>query len=475
MGSPEYDAVVVGAGPNGLAAAVEIAAHGRAVLVVEAAETIGGGARTEELTLPGFRHDVCSAVHPLGVGSPFLSSLPLAEHGLEWVHPAVPAAHPLDDMAAARLLPDLDATAAGLAGDAGRYRRLVGPIVRDWDRIASDVLGPVIHLPRSPVAMARFGLRAVRSAAVTRRRFDGPQASALLGGMAAHSNAPLEGSMTAGVGLVLMAAAHRQGWPLARGGSQAIVDALVSLLATHGGVVETGRTVTDLADLPAARATLLAVPAWDAGRIAAERLPSRYRRKLERFRRGPGVFKVDWALDGPIPWRDEACAAAGTVHLGGLFEEIAIAEREVARGDHPERPFVLLSQPTSFDTTRAPAGRHIAWGYTHVPNGSTVDMTDRIEAQIERFAPGFGERILARHTMGPSDLERRNPSYAGGDITAGALSPWQIIARPTLGFDPYRTPAGDVYLCSASTPPGAGVHGMCGYRAARSALRHSLR
>ena len=466
-----YDAVVVGSGPNGLAAAITVAQTGRSVLVLEAADTPGGGARTAELTLPGFRHDVCSALHPLAVGSPYLSTLPLAEHGLEWIHPRYPVAHPLDDGRAAVLERDVDATAANLGDDAESYRSLMSPLMRDWSRIAAGAMGP-LRPPRNPIAMGRFGMKALRSArGLADSRLRTVQARALFAGIAAHSVTPLEFRGSAAAGLILQVAGHAVGWPMPRGGAQSLTDSMVSYLQSLGGEVVTGVRVDSLDELPQASAVLLDVGARELGRISGDRLPTGYRRKLDAFRYGPGVFKIDWALDAPIPWTAAQCADAGTVHLGGTLEEIADAEAAVWRGEHPERPFVLLAQPTMFDNTRAPSGKHVAWAYCHVPNGSDFDMTERIEAQIERFAPSFRERILARSVMSPSDVEAYNANYVGGDIGGGANTLRQLFARPVSAIAPYRTPIKDVYLCSASTPPGAGVHGMCGYWAARDALK----
>ena len=466
-----YDAVVVGSGPNGLAAAITIAQTGRSVLVLEAADTPGGGARTAELTLPGFRHDVCSALHPLAVGSPFLSTLPLAEHGLEWIHPRYPVAHPLDDGSAAVLECDVDATAENLGDDAESYRNLMSPLVRDWNRIAAGAMGP-LRPPRNPIAMGRFGLKALRSArGLADSWLRTERARALFAGIAAHSVTPLEFRGSAAAGLILQVAGHAVGWPMPRGGAQSLTDAMVSYLQSQGGEVVTGVRVDSLDELPQASAVLLDVGARELGWISGDRLPTGYRRKLDAFRYGPGVFKIDWALDAPIPWTAAECGEAGTVHLAGTLEEIADAEAAVWRGEHPERPFVLLAQPTMFDNTRAPSGKHVAWAYCHVPNGSDFDMTERIEAQVERFAPGFRERVLARSVMSPSDVEAYNANYVGGDIGGGANTLRQLFARPVSAIAPYRTPIKGIYLCSASTPPGAGVHGMCGYWAARDAMK----
>ncbi|MBI1916680.1 MAG: NAD(P)/FAD-dependent oxidoreductase [Planctomycetes bacterium] len=469
-----YDAVVIGSGPNGLAAAITLARAGRSVVVLEAEPTAGGGTRSAELTLPGFVHDVCSAIHPLGVGSAFFRSVPLADHGLDWIHPAAPLAHPLDDGTAAILERSVEATAQGLGPDAVAYQRLMGPLVRSGVPLMDELLGP-LRPPRHPLLMLRFGLRAIRSArGLADAWFKGPHARGLFAGIAAHSILPLEKMLTSAVGLMLGLAAHAVGWPLPRGGSQKISDALVSYLRSLGGEVVTGWRVESLAELPKARAFLFDVSPRNLARICGKRLPARYRRQLERFRHGPAVFKLDWALDGPIPWKAASCARAATVHLGGTFEEIADAERAVWKGEHPQRPYVLVAQQSLFDPTRAPAGKHTGWGYCHVPNGSTVDMTEAIEGQMERFAPGFRDRILARSVWRPVDFERRNANYIGGDITGGVMDLWQIFTRPAPRLVPYTTPASNVFLCSASTPPGPGVHGMCGYFAARAALRTVL-
>lgn len=468
-----YDAVVVGAGPNGLAAAITLARAGRSVLLLEAEERLGGGARSAELTRPGFVHDVCSAVHPMGVASPFFRTLPLGERGLEWVHPPVPLAHPLDDGTAVLLERSVEATGEALAGDGAAYRRLMAPLVSGWDDLAAQLLGP-LRFPRHPLLLGRFGLRAIRSArGLARGAFRGEAARVLFGGLAAHSILPLERPLTASFGLLLGAAAHAVGWPVARGGSQAIADALASSLRSLGGEIVTGTRVSSIDEVPPARAVLLDVTPRQVVDIAGHRLPAGYRRRLERFRYGPGVFKVDYALDGPVPWKAEGCTRAGTVHLGGTLAEIAASERAVARGEHPERPYVLVAQQSLFDATRAPEGKHTLWAYCHVPNSSTVDMTERVEAQIERFAPGFRDRVLARSVMSPAELERFNANHVGGDIAGGAHDGLQLFARPALRLVPYATPAEGIFICSSSTPPGAGVHGMCGYFAARAALRRA--
>jgi phytoene dehydrogenase-like protein len=468
------DAVVVGAGPNGLAAAIALAGAGRSVLVLERADEVGGGARTAELTLPGFRHDVCSAVHPLAVGSPFLRRLELERHGLEFVFSDIEAAHPLDDGSAVALRRSVAETAAGLGVDAGAYESLIGPVAAGWDSLADVLLAPP-RVPRHPLPAARFGLRAIRSAQrLAGRTFAEPRARALLAGMAAHAMRPLAAPGTAAFGLVLLALGHAVGWPVVRGGSQAVPDAMRAELERLEGVVETGREVRSLSDLPRSRAVLFDVSPRQLVGICGDALPARYVRALGRYRYGPGVFKVDYALDGPVPWQAADCRGAGTVHVGGTLDEIAAGELAVSRGSHPERPYVLVAQQSVADPTRAPAGKHTLWAYCHVPNGSDVDMGPRIEAQIERFAPGFSDLILARASRGPAQMEAANPNYVGGDINAGLASLRQTFARPVLSPCPYATPNPRIFLCSASTPPGGGVHGMCGFHAARAALRRAL-
>jgi phytoene dehydrogenase-like protein len=465
------DAIVVGAGPNGLAAAVVLAQAGRAVTVYDAADTPGGGTRTAELTLPGFRHDVCSAVHPLALSSPFFRTLPLEAHGLEWDQPPYPLAHPFADGSAVILHRSVEDTATGLGRDGKAYRRLMQPFAGRWHRLAESLLAPRLGFPRELVLTARFGRAAVRSArGLAEVVFDSHKARALFGGLAAHSTMPIEAPFTAGFGLMLAAAGHGAGWPVARGGSQSIADALASYLQSLGGEIVTGHRVDSLDELPAVPAVLLDVAPRQAVRIAGRRLSSRTRERLLRYRYGPGAFKVDYALDAPIPWRAPACREAGTVHVGGALWEIAASEAAVARAQHSERPFVILAQQSLFDPTRAPAGKHTAWAYCHVPNGSRLDMTERIEAQIERFAPGFRKLILARHSASVQALEAYNANYVGGDISGGALDGRQLVLRPAAALNPYRLAAG-VYLCSASAPPGPGVHGMCGYHAARAVLR----
>lgn len=466
-----YDAVVVGAGPNGLAAAIRVAQTGRSVLVVEAAPQIGGGAQSMELTLPGFVHDVCSAVHPLAKASPFFRTLPLAEHGLEWIDPPAPLAHPLDDGTAALLERLIERTVETLDSDGPAYRQLMHPLVRDWRRLDAELLAPP-HFPAHPFALARFGRRAVRSAGMLiSRYFKDERARALFAGMAAHSALPLEKTATSAFGLVLGAAGHAIGWPVPRGGAQRIAEALGAHLRSLGGEIITDWRVTSVDELPRSRVVLCDLTPRGLLRLAGHGLPINYRRRLERYRYGPGAFKMDWALAAPVPWKAAAAERAGTVHLGGTYEEIAASERAAWNGEHHERPFVLVAQPSLFDETRAPAGRHTLWAYCHVPHASTFDMTGRIESQIERFAPGFRDLILARHAMPPAALERHNANLIGGDINGGAQNISQLFTRPVASLNPYRTPLKGLYICSSSTPPGGGVHGMCGYHAACAALQ----
>jgi len=471
LAESRIDAVVVGAGPNGLAAAIVLASAGKSVRVLEAESTIGGGTRSEALTLPGFIHDICSSVLPLAYASPYFRTLPLAEHGLTYDHPPIPLAHPLDDGSAAVLDRSVAATASGLGHDASAYRRLMDPIVRHADLLTRQFLGPPrpsTHL----VTLARFGIPALRSAAaLAASRFRTAHARALFVGLGAHSMLSLRRPATASFGLVLAAAAHAYGWPFAHGGSQRLGDALAALLRTRGGTIATDFRVGGMAQVSGSGAVLFDLTPRQVLPIARGQWPDGFSRQLQRFRYGPGVFKVDWALDGPIPWRADACRRAGTVHVGGAFDEVVAAEDAVAAGQVADRPFVILAQPTVADPTRAPAGKHVGWAYCHVPNGSTVDMRERIEAQIERFAPGFTSRILARHVMSPAEMERRNANYVGGDINGGIADLRQLFIRPTRRL--YGTPNRQLYLCSSSTPPGGGVHGMCGYYGARSALRHA--
>ncbi|HSG38848.1 MAG TPA: NAD(P)/FAD-dependent oxidoreductase [Thermoanaerobaculia bacterium] len=468
-----YDAVVVGAGPNGLAAAITLAQAGWQVRLVEAGETIGGAARSGALTLPGFMHDICSAVYPLTVASSFFLNQPFERHGLRWIHPPLALAHPFDDGTAAVLSRDMVETGEsfGDRGDGKAWARLFRPFVRNWLELAPDLLSP-LGIPRHPFRMARFGLTGLRSAAgLARARFAGSRARALFAGIAGHSFLPLDQTPTASFGLLLAICGHAVGWPQPEKGAQCIPDAMAAVLREAGGEIETGRTVTSLDELPKARAYLLNLTPAQVLRLGGTRFSDRYRRQLGRYRYGPGVFKIDWALSEPIPWRNEACRRAGTIHLGGKLEAIAASEKASWEGRVPRQPLVLLGQPSLFDPTRAPAGRHTAWAYCHVPHGSTEDMTQAIEDQVERFAPGFRDVVLARHTLNTVQLEAHNANLVGGDINGGAATLSQLFTRPVVRLVPYSTPDPRVFLCSSSTPPSGGVHGLCGYHAANTALK----
>ncbi|HEV2069358.1 MAG TPA: NAD(P)/FAD-dependent oxidoreductase [Acidimicrobiales bacterium] len=465
-----YDAVVVGAGPNGLAASIRLAQAGASVLVVEQHDQPGGGCRSAELNLPGFLHDVCSAVHPMGAASPYLRSLSLADHGLQWLHPEVLLAHPLDDGSAGVLLREVEDTARAL--DDPGWSRLLGPLVESWDDVLDSVLAPVLRVPRHPLSMGRFGLRALWPATVlASRMLANDRSRALFAGIAAHSVNALERPLTSAAGILLAGAGHAAGWPVAAGGSQRIVDALVSSLGQLGGRIETGRRIRSLGDLPATRTVLFDTAPRDLLAVAGARFTPGYRRRLGRYRHAPGSFKVDYALSGPVPWTAEECRRAGTVHVGGTLAEVAAAEADVAQGRHPERPFVLVAQQSLVDAGRAPVGQHTLWAYCHVPAGSTLDMTGALEGQLERFAPGFSDLVLARTVSTAGQLEAYNPNCVGGDIAGGATDGLQLLFRPIASAHPHRTPAPDIFLCSASTPPGGGVHGMCGFWAAQEALR----
>jgi phytoene dehydrogenase-like protein len=467
------DAIVVGSGPNGLAAALTMARAGLVVDVIEGAETPGGGCRTEELTLPGFLHDVCSAVHPLLSASPFFRGLDLEAHAVTLRTPRVAFAHPLDGGRAAAAAGGVRETATSLGADADTYVRTFSSLVRDADRILPNFLAPLRSIPSSPIATARFGLRGLAPATRLASRFRTDEAQAIIAGAAAHSMLPFTAPLSGAFGLLFTMLAHSLGWPVVEGGSARVVDALMAELESMDGRIITGQWVRRLHDLPPARATILDVTPRQLIELAGDRLPVRYRRALTRFRYGPGICKVDWALDGPVPWQAELCREAVTLHVGGTFAEVAQSEADVGAGRHPDRPFCLVTQPCVLDPTRAPAGKHTLWAYCHVPNGSTLDMRERIEAQIERFAPGFRDRILGQVTTTAAAAESHNPSYVGGDIGAGAATLRQTVFRPTVRWNPYRTGLKGVYLCSASTPPGGGVHGMCGDGAGRTAL-HDL-
>ncbi len=467
-----YDAIIIGAGPNGLAAAIEIARAGRSICVYEANPKVGGGTRSGELTQPGFVHDICSAVHPLAAGSPYFSKLPLKDYGLEFIYPRAALAHPFDDGTAIVLDRSVEVTSATLGRDAAAYQDLFSPFVERWHDLASDLLGPP-RFPRHPFTLARFGIKAIRSAkGFAESIFQEDKTRALFAGLAAHSFLALDWLGTAAFGLVLGITSHAIGWPIVKGGSQSIADALANHLIALGGEIKTNHRIESLAQLPPARAVLCDLTPRQVLGVAGEMLPAGFRRKLSRYRYGPGAFKMDWALSSPVPWAAKECFQSATVHLGGSFEEIIVSERQVTEGKNPERPFIILSQPSIFDQSRTPDGQHTLWAYCHVPNGSTVDMTGKIENQIERFAPGFRDCILARSVMTPRDLESYNANLVGGDINGGLQDLSQMFLRPTIRM--YSTPTRGLYICSSSTPPGGGVHGMCGYHAARVALRKSL-
>jgi phytoene dehydrogenase-like protein len=467
----KYEAIVVGAGPNGLGAAITMAREGYSVLLIEAKETVGGGCRSLEMTLPGFIHDPCATIHSLGVTSPFFNSLPLSDYGLEWVYPSAALAHPLDNGEAVILERSVDATALQLGRDSDAYRRLMGPFVDNWRKLSQEILGP-FRIPRSPLIMARFGWYGLRSAkGLANQLFKEKKAPALFAGLAAHSIQSLEKIPTSAFGLVLGTSGHAAGWPVARGGSQKIIDALAKYFVSLGGKIITGQEVKDIDELPSSKFVFFDLSPRQLLKIAGKKFPESYRKQLKKYRYGPGVYKIDYALDGPIPWNAADCARAATVHIGGTLEEIVEAEEQVWQGEHPSKPFVLLAQQTTIDPSRAPAGKHTAWAYCHVPNGSTFEMKERIESQIERFAPGFCDRILATTITTPNELEEYNANYIGGDINSGVQDLGQLFTRPVARLVPYSTPAKGIYICSSSTPPGGGVHGMSGYHAAKAALK----
>jgi phytoene dehydrogenase-like protein len=465
----DYDAIVVGSGPNGLAAAILMQQQGLSVLIIEGKDVIGGGLRSAELTLPGFMHDVCSAIHPLALASPFFRTLPLADFGLEYLQPTLNAAHPFDDGTAAILDKSIKNTADQLGADAQTYTALMRELTGAWPLIDQDALGP-LRFPRHPFIMAQFGLKALSSAETFVKRFKTKEARGLFGGMAAHAIQPLNNLSTSAIGLVLLATGHLKGWPIPKGGSAAIANALAGYFKSIGGTIETGTYIQSLDQLPSAQAVLFDVTPKQLLGIAGHKFSSIYKWQLERYRYGMGVFKIDWALDGPIPFTASECRQAGTIHLGNTFEEIAAGELQTSQGRQAEKPFVLLAQQSLFDSSRAPEGKHTAWAYCHVPNGSTQDMTAAIEAQVERFAPGFKDLILAKSTMNTAQIEAYNPNYIGGDINGGIIDLGQLFTRPALRWSPYKTSAKGLYICSSSTPPGGGVHGMCGYNAAKKAL-----
>lgn len=470
MKNRDFDAIVVGSGPNGLAAAILLRQNGLSVLLIEGKDEIGGGLRSAELTLPGFTHDICSAIHPLAVASPFFSTLPLAQHGLEYIYPAINAAHPFDDGTAIAVKTSITDTAKGLGTDEQAYIGLLQPLVNDWPDVLPDILAP-LHYPKHPLALAQFGLKALTPATYLAKRFKTPVAKALFAGMAAHTMQPLSNYATSAIAISLLASAHTRGWPIPKGGSNSIAKALASYFVSIGGEIETGLYIHSLTQLPSAKAVLFDVTPKQILEIAGHRFSSIYKWQLERYRYGMGVFKVDWALDGPIPFKADNCKLAGTVHIGNTMGEIVVSEQDAANGRHSEKPFVLLAQQSVFDPSRAPAGKHTVWAYCHVPNGSTIDMTAAIEKQVERFAPGFRDTILAKHTINTQQLEDYNPNYIGGDINGGAFDIAQLFTRPVLRRSAYSTSAKGIYICSSSTPPGGGVHGMCGYHAAKKALK----
>jgi phytoene dehydrogenase-like protein len=469
----DFDAIVVGSGPNGLAAGITLQQEGLSVLILEAKNIIGGGLRTEEITLPGFRHDLCSAVHPMAADSPFFNSLPLGDFGLKFLYPEIQLAHPFDDGSALYLFSSIAETARAMGPDADAYLKLIQPLVKSWPDLQDDVLGP-LHFPKHPMEMARFGWSALSTAGQIAKRFHTEKAKGFWGGLAVHSQLPFNYLGSSGIGLILLTAGHIRGWPVAEGGSQSIADALVSYFKSIGGKIETNQTVKSLDQLPSSHVVLLDVGPLQLLEIAGNRLSSFYRWQLKKFRYGMGVFKIDWALADRIPFTAESAKKAGTVHIGGTMNEMAASELAAWNGKHTEKPAVLLAQQSIVDPMRAPEGKHTGWAYCHVPLGSKMDMTEIIERQVERFARGFRERILARHTMNTLEMEILNANYIGGDIGGGAYNFSQLFTRPALQFAPYRSSTRGIYLCSASTPPGGGVHGMCGYHAAKRALREEF-
>jgi phytoene dehydrogenase-like protein len=471
MTNKEYDAIVIGAGPNGLAAAIAIASHGLSVLVLEEKKTIGGGCRTEELTLPDFLHDVCSSIHPLAIGSPFFRTLPLQEHGLEWIQPLVPLAHPFEDGTCALLQRSVQKTGQSLGGDASAYEQLFSPFVNNWSQLENTILGP-LTIPSHPLLTLQFAWQALRSAeSLAKTWFKNPRSQALFAGIAAHSILPLDQTISAAAGLLLGITGHVFGWPMPKGGAQSITNALGSYFLYLGGIIKTGVRVDSLKDLPSSRAVIVDLTPRQLLQIAGDELTPSYKRQLKKYRYGPGVFKMDWALSQPIPWKAPECLQAGTLHLGGYLDQIAASEKTVWEGNHSENPYVLLAQNSLFDPTRAPVGKHTAWAYCHVPHNSQKDMTQEIENQIERYAPGFRDCVLARSTKNTLEMTQFNSNYIGGDITGGVQDIWQLFTRPTTNIVPYLTSNPRLFICSSSTPPGGGVHGMCGYHAAKVVLK----
>ena len=465
-----YDAIVVGSGPNGLAAAIRLAAEGLSVKVFEASNTIGGGMRTKELMETGFQHDICSAIHPLAASSPYLKHLPLDEFGLEWIRPDFPVAHPMDDAPAVVMHHSINKTMEELGTDGEAYRSAFEPVAKKWSTLTPDFLGP-LRFPKHPIDLAQFGLKALQPASFFQKRFNEERAKALFAGLVAHSILPLNAISTTAIGLVLGAAGHAVGWPLPKGGSQSIANAMAGYLKSMGGEIETGTEITTIDQLPSHRAVLMDITPRQLIDIAGDRLPGSYVNRLKKFRYGSGVFKIDYILSEQVPWNDPRCKKAGTIHLGGTFDEIAAGEKIMDSGNHAEKPYVLIAQQSNFDDTRTPDGRQTLWAYCHVPNGSTRDMTEEIENQIERFAPGFKDTIEQRHTMNTDQFYEYNANYFGGDINGGRQDIWQLFTRPIHLINPYATPADGIYLCSSSTPPGGGVHGMGGYHAATLALK----
>lgn len=470
MKESHYDAVVIGSGPNGLSAGIRLVLEGLSVKIFEASDTIGGGMRTQEIIRPGYYHDICSAIHPMAAASPFFKKLPLEQYGLKWIHPIHPAAHPLDNEPAAMLFDDLEETAFHLDDDAAYYQKTVKPIIKNWDSLTKDFLGP-LRLPKHPIKLGLFGLKALQPATLFQSNFKTNRAKALFAGMAAHSILPLNRLATTAIGLVFLGTGHTGGWPLPEGGSQSLANTLAKLFKSLGGEIETGYRVSSVDELPDCRTFLFDLTPQQVLHIAGDRFTSSYKRKLKKFERGSGVFKIDYILKEPVPWKDSECRRAGTVHLGGTFDEIAQSEKVIAEGKHSDHPFVLIAQQSLFDKNRTPDNKETLWAYCHVPNGSTKDMTDIIEKQIERFAPGFKDVIDEKRTMNTRDFEEYNENYIGGDINGGRQDITQLFSRPVSFIHPYATPADGIYFCSSSTPPGGGVHGMCGYHAANLVLK----